>query len=253
MTKRFRVAVMAAVVAALPGITHAQEASSPPHQEWSFNGIFGTYNDASLQRGFQVWKQICSACHPAEHLYFRDLAQIGYSEDEIKALAATYQVTAGPNDKGLMYKRPARPADHIPGPFANDEAAKAANNGALPPDHSLIILARPDGPDYVYALLNGYTTAPPDVHLAPGMYYNEYFPGHAIAMPPPLSPNAVKFADGTPATVPQMAHDVVSFLTWAAEPNLPARHRMGFKVFFFLIVSTGVFYAAKRKIWSRLH
>jgi len=253
MTRRLCATVVAAMVLALPYLADAQEAASPPHQQWSFDGIFGTYDQASLQRGFQVWKQVCSACHAVEHLYFRDLAQIGYSEDEIKALAATYQVTDGPNDKGEMYKRPGRPADHIPAPFPNEQAAKAANNGVAPPDHSLIIKAREDGSDYVFALLNGYTKPPSGVNLASGMYYNEYFPGHAIAMPPPLSPNAVKFADGTAATVPQMAHDVVTFLTWASHPNLPERHRIGFKVFFFLIVSTGVFYAAKRKIWSRLH
>jgi ubiquinol-cytochrome c reductase cytochrome c1 subunit len=244
---------LAAALSAMPGFASAQEAPTPPHQEWSFDGVFGTYDQASLQRGFQIYKQICSTCHPVKHLYFRDLSQIGYSEDEVKAIAATYQVTDGPNDQGQMYQRPGRPSDHIPGPFPNDEAAKAANNGALPPDQSLVIKAREGGPDYVYALLNGYVAPPAGFHLASGMYYNEYFPGHSIAMPPPLSANAVTFADGTPSTVPQMAHDIVTFLTWAAEPNLPERHRMGFKVFFFLIVSAGVFYAAKRKIWSRIH
>jgi ubiquinol-cytochrome c reductase cytochrome c1 subunit len=247
------VVAVAAAVASIAGIARAQEAPTPPHQEWSFDGVFGTYDEASLQRGFQVYKQICSVCHPVKHLDFRDLAQIGYSEDEVKALAATYQVSDGPNDQGQMYQRPGRPSDPIPGPFPNDQAAKVANNGALPPDQSLIIKAREDGPDYVYALLNGYATPPADFHLASGMYYNEYFPGHSIAMPPPLSPKAVTFADGTPATVPQMAHDIVTFLTWASEPNLPERHRIGFKVFFFLIVSVGVFYAGKRKIWSRIH
>jgi ubiquinol-cytochrome c reductase cytochrome c1 subunit len=234
-------------------LARAADDQTPPRQSWSFDGIFGTYDVASLQRGFQIYKQICSACHAVTHLHFRDLSQIGYTEDEVKALAATYQVADGPNDKGEMYKRPGRPADAIPAPFPNDQAAKVANNGALPPDQSMVVKARDDGPDYVYALLNGYTNAPAGFHLASGMYYNEYFPGHSIAMPPPLSPDAVKFADGTAATVPQMASDIVTFLTWAAEPNLPERHRAGFKVFFFLIVSTGVFYAAKRRIWSRLH
>jgi ubiquinol-cytochrome c reductase cytochrome c1 subunit len=251
--RRLVTCVVLAAAVTLPGLAVAQEAPTPPHQGWSFDGIFGTYDPAALQRGFQVWKQVCSVCHPVKHLYFRDLAAIGYSEAEIKALAATYQMTAGPNDKGQMFQRPGQPADPIPEPFANDEAAKAANNGALPPDHSLIIKARDDGPDYVYALLNGYTKPPPGFHLLPGMYYNEYFPGHAIAMPPPLSANTVKYADGTSATVPQMAHDVVTFLTWASDPNLEARHRIGFKVMLFLIVTAGVFYAAKRKIWSRLH
>jgi ubiquinol-cytochrome c reductase cytochrome c1 subunit len=225
---------------------------SPPHEQWSFDGPFGTYDPASLQRGFQVYTQVCSACHPLTHLRFRDLAQIGYSEDEVRAFAAAVQVTDGPNDQGKMYQRPGRPSDPFPAPFPNDQAARAANNGALPPDHSLIIKARPDGPDYVYALLTGYTPAPAGFHLQSGMYYDKYFPGHQIAMPPPLAANGVKFADGTPATVPQMAHDVVTFLTWASEPNLDARHRAGFAVFFFLIVTAGVFYGVKRKIWSRL-
>jgi ubiquinol-cytochrome c reductase cytochrome c1 subunit len=246
-------AVFAAALLSLPRLVGAQETPTPPRQEWSFDGVFGTYDRAALQRGFQVWKQVCSVCHPVEHLYFRDLAEIGFSEDEVKALAATYQVTDGPNDKGEMYQRPGRPSDHIPAPFPNDQAARAANNGALPPDHSLIVKARDDGPNYVYALLNGYVPAPAGFQLLSGMYYNEYFPGNQIAMPPPLSANAVTYADGTPATVPQMAHDVVVFLTWASDPNLEERHRIGFKVFFFLIVTTGVFYAAKRKIWSRLH
>jgi ubiquinol-cytochrome c reductase cytochrome c1 subunit len=232
----------------------AQESPPLPHQEWSFGGIFGTYDRAAAQRGFQVYKEVCSACHPVKHLYFRDLIDIGYSEDEVKAIAATYQVTnEQPNDQGQMYQRPARPSDAIPGPFPNDQAARAANNGALPPDLSMIVKARDGGPDYVYGILTGFKEVPPDFKLLQGMYYNEYFPGHQIAMPPPLSDNAVTFADGTPATVPQMAHDVVTFLTWASEPNLEVRHRTGFKVMLFLIVTAGVFYSAKRKIWAAAH
>jgi ubiquinol-cytochrome c reductase cytochrome c1 subunit len=254
MWSRALVFVAAALaLSVLPGFAGAQEAPTPPHQEWPFDGVFGTYDRASLQRGFQVYKQVCSVCHPVKHLSFRDLSQIGYSEGEVKAIAATYQVTDGPNDQGQMYQRPGRPSDPIPGPFPNDQAAKFANNGALPPDQSLIVKAREGGPDYVYALMTGYITPPAGFHLASGMYYNEFFAGHSIAMPPPLSPNLVTFADGTPSTVPQMAHDIASFLTWASEPNLEARHRTGFKVFFFLIVAAGVFYAAKRKIWSRIH
>ena len=227
---------------------------APPHQEWSFDGVFGTYDRASAQRGFQVYKEVCSACHQVKHLYFRDLADLGYSEDEVKAIASTYQVTnEQPNDQGEMYQRPGRPSDRIPGPFPNDQAARAANNGALPPDLSMIVKAREGGPDYVYALLNGYKEPPAGFNLLQGMQYNVYFPGNQIAMPPPLSDGAVTFADGTPATVPQMAHDVVTFLTWAAEPNLEPRHRTGFKVLLFLVVAAGVFYAAKRKIWATAH
>jgi ubiquinol-cytochrome c reductase cytochrome c1 subunit len=231
----------------------ADEAPPLPHQQWSFDGVFGTYDRASAQRGFQVYKEVCSTCHPVKHLYFRDLADLGYNEDEVKAIASTYEVTDGPNDQGQMYQRPARPSDPIPGPFPNDLAARAANNGALPPDLSMIVKAREGGPDYIFGLLNGYKDPPAGFNLLPGMNYNEYFPGHQIAMPPPLSDNALTFADGTSATVPQMAHDVVTFLTWAAEPNLEPRHRTGFKVMLFLVVAAGVFYATKRKIWATVH
>jgi ubiquinol-cytochrome c reductase cytochrome c1 subunit len=211
----------------------ADENQQLPRQQWSFDGVFGTYDRASAQRGFQVYKEVCSVCHPVKHLHIRDLADIGYNEDEVKAIAAGYQVTDGP--------------------FPNDQAARAANNGALPPDQSLIVKARAGGPDYVYGILTGYKEPPAGFKMLEGMNYNEFFPGHQIAMPPPLSDNAVTFADGTPATVPQMAHDVVTFLTWAAEPNLDDRHRTGLKVTLFLVVAAGVFYAAKRKIWAPIH
>src|SRR5579862_3535338 len=236
------------------GTARAQaEAPTPPHQQWSFDGVFGTYDRAALQRGFQVYKEVCSACHPVKHLAFRDLTEIGYSEDQVKGIAGQYQVTDGPNDQGQMFQRPARPSDPIPGPFPNDEAARAANNGALPPDLSLITLAREGGPDYVYALVGlGFKQAPAGFKLTEGTYYNEYFAGHQIKMPPPLSASQVKFADGTAASVPQMAHDVATFLNWAAEPDLDERHQMGFKVILFLVIAVGIFYAAKRKIWSRI-
>ena len=254
MLKRtFTAAALSAAVLA-PAFAWAADETQPlPHQEWSFDGVFGTYDRASLQRGFQVYKEVCSVCHPVKHLYFRDLGEIGYNEDEVKAIAAGYQVTDGPNDEGQMYQRPGRPSDPIPGPFPNDQAARSANNGALPPDQSLIVKARPGGADYVYAILTGYKEPPAGFKMLEGMNYNEFFPGHQIAMPPPLSDNAVTFADGTPATVPQMAHDVTSFLTWAAEPNLDDRHRTGLKVILFLVVAAGVFYAAKRKIWAPIH
>jgi len=231
-----------------------EEAPEPPHQQWPFEGVFGTYDTAASQRGFQVYKEVCSACHAVKHLAFRNLEEIGYTEDQVKGIAAQYQVTDGPNDEGQMFQRPARPSDPIPGPFPNDQAARAANNGALPPDLSLITKAREGGPDYVYAILNGFKDPPTGFKVNEGMYYNQYFTGHQIKMPPPLTQtDQLKYADGTQATVPQMSHDVVSFLSWAAEPNLNDRHRIGFKVILFLIIATGVFYAAKRKIWSRIH
>jgi ubiquinol-cytochrome c reductase cytochrome c1 subunit len=254
MAKHALAILVVALALIFAGVAWAQEEAPPvPHQQWPFEGVFGTYDRAALQRGFQVYKEVCSVCHPVKHLYYRDLEELGYSEDQVKGIAAQAQVADGPNDQGEMFQRPARPSDPIPGPFANDQAARVANNGALPPDLSLITKAREGGPDYVYAILTGFKDPPAGMKMNPNMYYDEYFAGHQIAMPPPLSPDQVKFADGSPSTVPQMAHDVVSFLSWAAEPTLDERHRMGFKVFLFLIVATGVFYAAKRKIWSRVH
>jgi len=245
--------VLAVFLALLSGSAGAAEgAPHPPAQRWSFDGVFGTYDRAALQRGFQVYKEVCAACHPVKHLFFRDLTQLGYTEDQVKGIAAQVQVSDGPDDSGQMFQRPGRPSDPIPGPFPNDQAARAANNGALPPDLSLITKAREGGADYVYAIQTGYKDAPADVKLNANMYYNEYFPGHQIAMPPPLNPDQVKYADGTPGTVQQMAFDVSNFLSWAAEPTLEDRHRMGFKVILFLLVATGLFYAAKRKIWSRI-
>jgi ubiquinol-cytochrome c reductase cytochrome c1 subunit len=251
----FAAAALTAAICVAPLTFGAAEEMPPlPRQEWSFFGIFGTYDRASAQRGFQVYKEVCSTCHPVKHLFFRDLAELGYAEDEVKAIAASYQVNNDePNDQGQVFQRPGRPSDPIPGPFPNNQAARAANNGALPPDLSMIVKAREGGPDYVFGLLTGYKEPPAGFNMLAGMYYNEYFPGHQIAMPPPLSDGAVTFADGTPATVPQMAHDVVTFLTWAAEPNLEPRHRTGFKVMLFLVIAVGIFYATKRKIWATAH
>ncbi len=178
MVKHMAAAAVLAVLLALlsPVVFAADETPPLPHQQWSFDGVFGTYDRAAMQRGFQVYKQVCSACHPVKHLRFGDLAALGYTPSEIKAIAATDQVTDGPNDQGQMYQRPGRPSDPIPGPFPNDQAARAANGGALPPDLSLIVNAREGGADYVYAILNGFTPPPAGFQVPPGRYYNEYFP-----------------------------------------------------------------------------
>ncbi len=259
MARNVRAALaLAAALCGAAGTAYAADEAQappvpePPHQQWRFDGVFGTYDRAALQRGFQVYKEVCSTCHQVKHLFFRDLTEIGYSEDQVKGIAAQYQVSDGPNDAGEMFERPARPSDHIPDPFKNDQAARAANNGALPPDLSLITKARDGEADYVYAILTGFKDAPAGFKVMEGMYYNEYFLGHQIKMPPPLTPDQVKYADGPQATVAQEAHDVVSFLSWAAEPTLEQRHRMGFKVIVFLLISALVLYAAKRKIWSRI-
>ena len=231
----------------------AGKAVEPPEQNWSFKGITGTYDRAELQRGFKVYKEVCSACHGMKLLSYRHLVDIGFSEDEVKAIAAQYTVMDGPNDDGEMFERPARPADRFKSPYANDKAARAANNGALPPDMSLIVKARSDGADYIFALLTGYKEAPADVVVPEGMYWNEYYPGHLIAMAPPIMADQVTYDDRTIPTLEQQARDVTAFLKWASEPHMEARKQMGVKVILFLIVFAGLLYAAKRKIWADVH
>jgi ubiquinol-cytochrome c reductase cytochrome c1 subunit len=249
-----RILAAAALLAlAVPAL--AQEAPTPPlpHPGWSFSGIFGTFDRAALQRGFQIYSEVCSNCHSMNLLRYRDLAALGYGEDEIKAIAAQKEVTAGPNDAGEMFQRPAQPADNFVPPFPNDQANRAAHNGALPPDLSLITKNRAGGADYCYAILTGFENAPADFKLPDGMNYNAYFSGHQIAMPQPLSDKSVTYADGTPATLPQEAHDVCTFHTWAGEPTMEARKETGLKVMLFLLVMAFVLYGAKRKIWADLH
>ena len=259
----------------LAGAGNAQAAGSgpkPPTVDWSFNGIFGTYDRAALQRGFQVFRNVCAACHSLDLVAFRNLEAIGYSEDEVKAIASSYEVQDGPDDSGEMFSRPATPADHWPSPFPNAKAAAAANGGAAPPDLSLITKARgaggdsalrvslfhpggfPLGADYLHALLTGYKETPPEgFDLPAGKYYNEYFPGHAISMAPPLGEGIVEYEDGTAATPEQMSTDVTTFLAWAAEPELEHRKNLWIKVILFLLVLTAMLYALKRKIWSDVH
>lgn len=239
--------------APLAPAAHAEETPTPPAQNWSFQGPFGTYDRASLQRGFQIYQQVCSNCHSMEYLHYRDLSGIGLDPAQIKAIAAGVQVPGGVNKDGQPFERPGLPSDPFRSPFPNDQAAEAANNGALPPDQSLLVDARADGPNYIYALLNGYVKPPAGFKLAPGLFYNEYFPGHQIHMPPMLQANSVTYADGTKATLPQEAHDIVTFLTWASNPEMEERKRMGVKVITFLVLLAGVTYAAKRRIWSKVH
>ncbi len=248
----------------------AQEADAPPRQHWSFSGPFGTYDPAQLQRGFKVYKEVCSACHSLKLIAFRTLADPdgpAFSEAQAETIAAGYQVTDGPNDQGQMFQRPGRLADTFPPPFPNDQAARAALGGGLPPDMSVLAKARSyeagfpwfivdafrmyqeDGPDYIHAILNGYTDPPADFSLPAGAQYNKYFPGHAIAMPKPINDGQVEYTDGTPATVDQYGRDVSAFLMWAAEPTLDARHRLGFQVMIFLLVLTGLLYFTKKRVW----
>ena len=234
----------------------AAEGTVPPHSPpggWPQAGAFGTYDRASLQRGFQVYKEVCSVCHSMKLLSYRDLRDLGFNEAEVKALAANVTVHDGPNDNGDMFDRPGRPSDFFVSPFPNDQAARAANKGALPPDLSLIIKARHGGEDYVYSLLTGFGQAvPASETMMAGMNYNPYFPGHQIAMPAPLHDDAVTYTDGTKATIAQEAKDVAQFLTWAAEPKMEIRKQTGLKVIIFLIAFAAILYAVKRKVWSNL-
>jgi len=225
-------------------------------QSWSFTPPFGTFDRAQLQRGYQVYRDVCANCHSMQLLSYRNLGEPGgpqFSPNAVEVLASQVQVTDGPNDKGEMFQRPARPSDHFRAPFANDQLARNANGGALPPDLSVIAKAREGGPDYIYALLTGYEKAPPGFDLAPGMHYNAAFPGHQIAMPPPLSDGVVTYTDGTKPTLDNYARDVSAYLMWAAEPKLEERHKTGARVMIFLIVFLVIMYLAKRAVWAGLH
>ena len=245
-------AVATSLLATSP--TFAAEGANPPAQEWSFSGLFGTFDRASAQRGLQVYIEVCAGCHSLNQIAYRHLTGIGLDEEQIKAIASQVEVEDGPNDEGEMFARPGRPADRFTAPFPNEQAARASNNGAMPPDLSLMIKARKGGGDYVFGLLTGYEEeAPEGVTLMEGMNYNKYFPGHQIAMAPPLAEDAVEYADGTKATLEQLAKDVTSFLAWTAEPEMEARKHLGIIVLLVLLVLTGMLYAVKRAIWSDLN
>ncbi len=231
----------------------ATEAVKPMSLEWSFNGPFGYYDKAAMQRGYKIYREVCSACHSMKRIYFRNLADLGYTEDEIKALAGQYVVEDGPNDEGDMFERAALPSDHFISPFANDNAAKFANGGALPPDLSLITRARANGSNYVYSLLTGFENAPEGEEVADGQYWNKYFPGHKLSMAPPLMDGLVAYEDGTPETVEQYAQDISHFLTWAADPHMEERKKTGFRVMIFLLIFAGVMYAVKKITWKDVH
>lgn len=261
------------IVLAMTGTARAEEPGKVETQKWSFGGFFGNFDRAQLQRGFQIVKESCANCHSLKYVYFRNLGEPGgpeFTEAEVKALAAEVSIIAGPDDAGDMFERPGLPSDLMPPPFANANAARASNGGALPPDLSVIAKARsfkrgfPNwffdlftgyqevGTDYIYGFLTGYEDAPEDVTVLDGLNYNKVFPGHQTAMPQPLFEDSVEYSDGTPATVDQMAKDVSSFLMWAAEPHLEARKRIGFQVLIFLVIFVALFYATKRRIWSRI-
>jgi len=253
----------------------ASEQVQPPREKWSFSGPMGNFDPAQLQRGFKVYREVCSNCHSLSMVAFRNLAEEGgpgFSEAQAKAIAEEYKIKDGPNDQGDMFERPGRLSDYFPSPFLNEQAARAANGGAHPPDMSTLAKARTyergfpwfvfdiftqyqeQGPDYIHAVLNGYEDPPEGQKPAqPNLHYNEYFPGHWIAMPKPIQDGQVEYTDGTPTTVEQYSRDVSAFLVWAAEPHLVARKRLGLVVMFFLIVFAGLLYFTKRRVWAAAH
>lgn len=262
-------ALALAVFLAAGGAAFAQTADlseklPPKDASWSFQGPFGSYDRAAVQRGFQVYKEVCSACHSLNRVAFHALGDEGgpdFSPAQVKALAAGYKLPADPNDKGEIFDasgerltRAGIPADHFPPPFANEEAARASNNGALPPDLSLIVKAREGGAAYVYSILTGFgQKVPAGFKVQTNMYYNPYFAGRSIAMPPPLSEGAVTYSDGTTASVDQEAHDVVTFLAWAAEPKMEERKRIGFGAMIFLLALSGLLFLSYRRVWKGEH
>lgn len=258
---------------AFSGAAIAATALHVEEQDWSFSGPFGKFDQAQLQRGFQVYTENCSACHSMELVSFRNLMQEGgpgFSEAEVRAIAAEVSVLDGPDADGEMFDRPGRLADRFPSPWANEEQGRASNNGAYPPDFSLLAKARAatrgfptfvfdiftqyqeSGPDYIYGLLTGYgADVPDDVEMLPGLYYNPHFmSGVQIAMAPPLSDEQHEYSDGSPETVDQYARDVAAFMMWAAEPHLVERKAMGFRVLIFLLIFAGLLYLTKRKVFA---
>jgi cytochrome c1 len=268
------VAVAVTLVAPALAQEHSHEdTSSPAKNRWSFAGPFGKFDRGQLQRGFKVYREVCSVCHGLKLIAFRNLADpggLGFIAAQAQAVAAEYKIQDGPNDQGEMFERPGRLADYFPPPFPNDQAARARYN-AVPPDLSVIAKARgiergfpywvfdlitqyqEQGPDYVTALLQGYEANPPaGFTLPPGSFYNKYYPAHAIVMPPPLSDQRVEYTDGSPMTVEQYAKDISAFLMWAAEPHLDQRKRVGMQVFIFLVIFAGLLYFTKKKVWYQV-
>jgi ubiquinol-cytochrome c reductase cytochrome c1 subunit len=233
----------------------AGDAEKPIKVDWSFNGFFGKFDRAQLQRGYQVYKEVCASCHSMKYLSYRNLGEKGgpeFSEAEVKAIAAGFTVQDGPNEDGDMFERPGLPKDKFVSPYPNEKAARAVNGGAYPPDMSVLVKARSGGANYIYSILMGYEEAPAGMKIDDGVYYNKFMPGQKIRMSAPLTEGSVEYADGTPTSVSQMSKDVTAFLTWAAEPHLEKRKRIGFKTILYLLIFSVLIFFSMKKIWSRV-
>ncbi len=234
---------------------NAEESSdyNLPKHDWSFEGITGVFDRSAVQRGFKVYREVCSGCHSMNLLYYRDLIDIGFSEEQVKYIASEYTVLDGPNDEGEMYERPGKSFDKFANPYNNDQEARASNNGAYPPDLSVITKSRKGGADYIYNLLIGYTDPPSNIELGEGMYYNKWMAGNQIAMPVPLYDGSVDYDDGTSNEAEQLAEDLTTFLVWAAEPELEDRKKLGLKVVTFFIIVSALVFLLKRRLWKEIN
>ena len=231
----------------------AEEEIPLKKQNWTFKGVFGRYDNSTLQRGLQIYQEVCSACHGMKRLRFRELKDLGFTNDQIKQYAKTFEILDGPNDLGEKFTRPGEPSDTFVSPYKNKEEAKATFGGSYPPDLSLLTKAMKNGPDYIYSLLTSYEESPSlDFELTDGLYYNPYYDGKVIAMPPPIYDNVIEYIDGTDANLHQLSYDIVNFLNWAAEPELQKRKSLGLKVLLFLIALTLLLYVTMKEIWLRI-
>ena len=239
----------------LSSISNSAEKVEYLKTDWSFKGLFGKFDRGALQRGYQVYTEVCSSCHSMKYVSYRNLAEKGgpeFTEEQVKVIAASFEVKDGPNADGEMFTRPGKLSDKFVMPYENVKAAQAANGGAYPPDMSVLVKARGGGVDYIYSLLQGYEDPPAGMNLDEGVYYNKYMYGNKMKMSNQLSNGLVEYADGTDATVEQMSKDVTTFLMWTAEPHLEARHQMGFKAIVYLIILTILVYFSMKRIWSRV-
>jgi len=252
-SKRLIIVILSTLIFIKP--LFSAETIDPIKVNWSFKELTGKFDRASLQRGFQVYKEVCASCHSMQYLSYRNLGEPGgpeFTQEEVKAIAASVEIEDGPDSQGEMFTRPGKPSDKFKSPYPNVQASTAANGGAYPPDMSVLVKARPGGADYMYSVLMGYEEPPAGMKLDDGVYYNKYMIGQKIKMASPLSEGIVEYSDGTEATMDQMAKDVTTFLAWAAEPELEERHRVGFKVIIYLLLLTILVYLSMKKIWSRI-